>query len=222
MATEPSSIPDDTEIFRQLEHYPWSKDKEFQGGLSAILGPSPSPSQVEDLTIRAQCFYLSRKKSIPIDFDAYKSYLANKSGNPSTAPSTVPQEPHPDVASSSKAEVPQLAGTMQPQPHPHHESDLPPATMSTDTSGSEKTAPYPPTFAQIVELITTGAPIPGIKDIPPTLLTSQITDPQAPRRRKPWEKDVPDGVIAGGIGEGTFGDARRDNPIEQELPEGGQ
>lgn len=30
MATETSPVLDDTEIFRQLECYPWSKDKEFQ------------------------------------------------------------------------------------------------------------------------------------------------------------------------------------------------
>lgn len=36
--TEPSPTVDDTEIFRQLETYPWDKDKEFQVSL-AILFP---------------------------------------------------------------------------------------------------------------------------------------------------------------------------------------
>ena len=70
---------------------------------------------------------------------------------------------------------------------------------------------------EIVQLITTGAPIPGIKDIPPTLLTDQATKPSKSKRRKPWEMDVPDEVIEGRV-EGTFGD-RRDEVIVQELPE---
>jgi hypothetical protein len=103
----------------------------------------------------------------------------------------------------SNAEPPSET-TTQPNTtlHPHHEADLP---------TPEKGAPYPPTFAEIVELITTGAPIPGIKDIPPTLLTSQATEPKASKRRKPWEKELPSEV-------GTFGD-RRDEIIVQEYPE---
>lgn len=50
-------------------------------------------------------------------------------------------------------------------------------------------APYPISFAQIVELISTGQPIPGIKDIPNTVLEGQSSESTKPRRRKPWEKD---------------------------------
>lgn len=48
---------------------------------------------------------------------------------------------------------------------------------------------YPSSFARIVELITTGQPIPGIQQIPDTVLTGQETASTAQRRRKPWEKD---------------------------------
>lgn len=41
--------------------------------------------------------------------------------------------------------------------------------------------------------------------------------PVLPKRRKPWEKDVPQDQIDGKIG-GVFGD-ERDNIIRQELPE---
>jgi hypothetical protein len=95
--------------------------------------------------------------------------------------------------------------------HPHHESDIPPAVSDPSPSSDQKPAPYPSTFSEIVALITSGKPIPGIKDIPPTLLSDQATKPIASKRRKPWEKG--DTVE----GEGTFGD-RRDEIIEQELP----
>ena len=55
--TSPAS---DGQIFERMENYPWNEDAEFQGGLTAILGPSPSPEQAQELTLRARCFYYAR------------------------------------------------------------------------------------------------------------------------------------------------------------------
>jgi Family of unknown function (DUF5572) len=74
--------------------------------------------------------------------------------------------------------------------------------------------PNPIRFDEIVALITSGKPIPGIKDIPPTVLSDQATKPTASRRRKPWEKDEDMAVK-----EQTFGD-QRDEVIIQATPEG--
>ncbi|KAA8571782.1 hypothetical protein MFRU_035g00280 [Monilinia fructicola] len=180
-------------IYKDLESYPWSTDNEFQGGLSAILGNASSPDQIRELTLRAQCFYLSRKKNVVIDFDGYKAYLTTQSSDP---PSTITAFP---------------LNTTPPSNAPlHHENDLPPASTTTD----QKTAPYPPSFAEIVAMIQAGVPIPGIRDIPDTVLTDQGTKPVARKRRKPWEKDVDEETIQGG---GTFGD-HRDIIIQQEYP----
>lgn len=48
---------------------------------------------------------------------------------------------------------------------------------------------YPSSFAHIVELITNNQPIPGIEDIPDTILTGHDEPSKATRRRKPWEKE---------------------------------
>lgn len=171
-----------------------------QGGLSAILGNASSPDQIRELTLRAQCFYLSRKKKIDINFDGYKAYLASH-----TSTSSSIDVPAPDSATSSKDTL------SSNTPHPDHENDLPPATTTADEMAPP---PYPPSFAEIVALITTGATIPGIRDIPDTVLTDQGTKPVARKRRKPWEKDVDEETIQGG---GTFGD-HRDTIIQQEYP----
>lgn len=108
------------------------------------------------------------------------------------------------------------------------ENSQPPSNITATTE--KGAAPYPPTFADIVELITSGKPIPGIKEIPPTLLTDQASKPTASKRRKPWEMDVPEEAVQGagatlpgneGEGkkvEGTFGD-HRDEVVVQDLPE---
>lgn len=64
----------------------------------------------------------------------------------------------------------------------------PPAFGSSDDSG-EPSAPYPTSFSQIVDLITTGQSIPGVKEVPDTLLTGQESQPTTVKRKKPWERD---------------------------------
>jgi len=131
---------------------------------------------------------------------------------------TPPQGPQAEPTTTSS----------QPQDQTSHKQTH---TLPLPPPSDPKTAPYPPTFAEIVALITSGAPIPGIVDIPPTLLPiSQAAAPAIPKRRKPWETDVPEAVLQGAgsvIGEGeegllkvegTFGD-RRDEIVVQELPE---
>ena len=87
------------------------------------------------------------------------------------------------------------------------------ATKSVPAVGEK---PQNPTrFDEIVALITSGKPIPGIRDIPPTVLPDQSTKPTASRRRKPWEKD---GNLA--VNERTFGD-QRDDIVQQDAPSGG-
>ncbi|KAF2085808.1 hypothetical protein K490DRAFT_17245, partial [Saccharata proteae CBS 121410] len=157
-------------IYAQVDSYPWDTDAEFQGGLSAILGSNPSLSQASELTLRARCFYYSRKFDIPIDFDAYKAWRAENLPSETAAPASNGTS----VAQAEAAPIPTATA--------------PSAAPSAPTSGQPE-APYPTSFAQIVELITTGQPIPGIKEVPDTVLEGQGTEPVAAKRKKPWEKD---------------------------------
>jgi len=69
-------------------------------------------------------------------------------------------------------------------------------------SPSEPSAPYPTSFSQMVDLITTGQPIPGLKEVPDTLLTGQESQPSTAKRKKPWEREV-SGVVGEGNGFGS-------------------
>ncbi|CAO2648593.1 Nn.00g078600.m01.CDS01 [Neocucurbitaria sp. VM-36] len=163
------------DVYDALERYNWDDDVEFQSGLSAILGSNSSPDQAAELALRARCFYYARKYNKNIDFDAYKAYRNARNRPPPTPPTT--------TTTTNGAQAP---------------SQDPVGLASTDTAGgimpvpanpAEPPAPYPTSFAQIVELITSGQPIPGIKEIPPTVLTGQGTEPAKARRKKPWEKE---------------------------------
>ncbi|KAG9195001.1 hypothetical protein G6011_00121 [Alternaria panax] len=180
------------DIYEALERYNWDDDIEFQAGLQAIIGRNSTPEQTTELALRARCFYYSRKYNKNIDFNAYKAYRNARNRPPPTPPTS-----HNVLASSVVDEM------LPPSTIPNASTtslsigttgQLPPSTepagiLPPPTTASEPPAPYPTSFAHIVELITSGKPVPGIKEIPPTVLEGQGTQATKPKRKKPWEKD---------------------------------
>jgi hypothetical protein len=162
MATTTDSSLESSFIFNQLDEYPWDSDEEFQGGLRAILGSVQDPAQVEHLTLRAKCYYYARKSGSKVDFEAYQRWV--ESGREAGQPDTLELEQSNGTAAAQVSESQQTG------------------------SGVMGDAPKPASFAEICELIAEGKPIPGIKDIPDTVLEGQSTTSQAAKRTKPWEK----------------------------------
>ncbi|CCU81127.1 unnamed protein product [Blumeria hordei] len=213
MAAEIDNVSNEAKVYQKLREYQWDKDREFQDGLSAILGSETVPTRVHDLTLRAQCFYFTRKTSIPVSFDQYKLYLSAE-GDLSDAipPSTANNNPtlqhaKPLCLSSTDAEY--SDGLVPTNPPIQHHSDL-----SHEKSGMES-APYPSTFEEIIALIMSGASIPGIRDIPSTIVPEQASLSTIPKRMKPWQKNMSAELTDGG----TFGD-QRNELIVQEYPDG--
>lgn len=162
MAATSDSL-DSTYLFHQLDDYPWDSDQEFQGGLQAILGSVQNQAQLEHLTLRAKCYYYARKTGTPVDFEGYKRWVeGGRNGElPSEQVTSIPIAAQPPPPSE-----PQQTGV-----------------------GGMSDAPKPASFAEICELIAEGKPIPGIKDIPDTILEGQSSTSQVTQRKKPWEKD---------------------------------
>ncbi|TID20105.1 hypothetical protein E6O75_ATG07565 [Venturia nashicola] len=181
-------------VYEELDQYPWEEDTEFQGGLTAILGIDPPPEQASELTLRAKCFYYQRKFNKAVDFDAYKSYLQTHQQAPSSSPT--------DHTSSEPATT---TSRVNPFPEP---TSLPAWTALAATNPPPVTASQVPegpklNYQEIVDLIQSGKPIPGIKDIPDTVLAGQGTSATQARRAKPWEKEGPTNgnleLVAGAI-----------------------
>ncbi|KAF2767320.1 hypothetical protein EJ03DRAFT_276460 [Teratosphaeria nubilosa] len=155
MATQQgsTSFDDQAYIFHQLDAYPWDTDEEFQGGLIGILGDNVTDSEQRSrITIRAKCYYYTRKAGTPVDYQSYKAWVDSKGSMPAPA---------------------------EPRPGGGGEGD-----------GGMGNAPKPATFAEICDMIAEGKPIPGIKDIPDTILEGQASSSTAGRRKKPWEKNA--------------------------------
>lgn len=159
MSTQSDDIElGNTYLYHQLDEYPWDEDREFQGGLRAILGSVQDPAQIEHLTLRAKCYYYARKAGTPVDFDGYKQWVETQRG------SGLPN----DISLSSS--------TIQATP------------TSESSGGGMSEAPKPASFAEICEMIAEGKPIPGIKEIPDTILEGQASEQLTQSRKKPWER----------------------------------
>ena len=157
-----------TYLYHQLDEYPWSTDEEFQGGLRAILGSVQDPAQVDHLTLRAKCYYFARKAGTAVDFDGYKEWVETQRG-------IVPTNGTYDELLESG--VPQVAEQSE----------------GGSGVGGMADAPKPASFAEICALIQEGKPIPGIKDVPDTILEGQASESQTEGRKKPWERTTGSG-----------------------------
>lgn len=163
MSSEAQTDLDNTVLFHQLDSYPWDEDEEFQGGLRAILGSVQDPEQAQHLTLRAKCYYYARKAGTNVDFDGYRQWFEEQG-----------RERDRNEAVNGGSNV---------------DNDTSAQTDAT-SSGGMGDAPKPASFAEIVELISEGKPIPGIKEIPDTILEGQASENQAEKRKKPWEKET--------------------------------
>ncbi|KAF5532101.1 hypothetical protein FMEXI_12651 [Fusarium mexicanum] len=182
------ALKDETAIFTAFDTYPWTKDKNFMSGLYAILGePGQQNPQASlaDMAIHARIFYYAQRIGVSIEFSAYKAWLAS---NPEYQPPDVLPEEYRqrDVANAS------------PVPVLDWQKAAPKTDLYVDRktaaaqSGSQDQPSYPMGFAEMIKLIQEGKPVPGIRQIPNTVVRDPTVKPVGARAvpRKPWEKDT--------------------------------
>ncbi|CUS11334.1 unnamed protein product [Tuber aestivum] len=225
MTSQSFPQPADLESFDAIDAYDWGSDREFQTGLQSILSsvPSPTAEQKEGLTLRAKCFFYSKMSGIRIDYNAYRARISGGKPNPTATTATiapaVPETPqefaqkeHSTLLDSTSEEP--ILDTTEPDVNSERFplSDPDPNTPAASPGGTPD-APYPNSFAYIVELITTGQPIPGIKHIPSELNSAPPSEPVRAKRLKPWERASGDNpspsagvAVRGGGGGGGGGE----------------
>ena len=117
--------------------------------------------------------YHSRFNTGAISFQSYKSWRASQ-----TPSSLCPLTPTPitSVPSSIDSHITTNGTTGRPPLQPQI------------TSQPESQLEHPASFDEIMALIESGQPVPGIKEIPNTVLVGQGTEASRSRRQKPWER----------------------------------
>lgn len=160
------------DIYIEYLNYDWDSFQEFQDGLQEILDnylqnlkeQDPSITSIpnldkQQLINQAKSFFFCNKTGNIINLDDYEDWKLH-SGDKFAKNKQIEEELGKDISEN---------------------------TTTNDQTNSDP--PYSSNYQEVVELLMLGKPIPGIKQIPDTVLTDQGSTASASQRTKPWEKN---------------------------------
>jgi len=158
-------------IYEKFDSYDWEGDQAFKTGVQKVLdlkSISNTSPEAQPLIEKYKFFYFSKRNG-PVDRDTFEQW---KSTQPKSRSSGEGAQTTPDL---SRPWFEQISGT--------NGSVYLATEIDNDSKG--------PSFDEIVELISSGKPVPGIRQIPDQLSTEppSISSSPAPPR-KPWESRV--------------------------------
>ncbi|RHZ90293.1 hypothetical protein Glove_1g26 [Diversispora epigaea] len=169
------------QIYQEFDQYDFENDINFQSGLPLILQSqqsqeNKSKEDIDQIIKKAKWFYFSK---VVKKFD-YNDYLVWKKSNNKLSPSTINEITEINENKSSSSTI-------------NETTEINEITGISDNSNSnnlmsQETPQYPKSFQQVIELITSGQPIPGIKKIPNEINKETPSHPKLEQRKKPWEK----------------------------------
>ncbi|KAK0626935.1 hypothetical protein B0T14DRAFT_473443 [Immersiella caudata] len=215
----PSPSPSETtntntpSSFQKFDSYPWPRDRQFLQGLLAMLGPlsnSFERHKALGVTLQARIWWYASRQNIAIDRSAYETYT---SAHPSSTDAELLDkleeiQKRMGIVDGEEAKQGGLPEWMVSAPQ---KVDLNRKADDGDESERSKGgegAPYPAHFQAIIEAVTTGKAVAGVREIPNTVVRQAGISPvgkmQAPR--KPWERQQQQsgGAIGSLPGQGTL------------------
>lgn len=150
--------------------------------LGSLL-PSTDMARATSISLQARTWWFSTKQGVTIAPDSYTAYLASHPGTP---------YPEPAILALIE-DVQRRMGVTGPVPS--WQAHAPKADLGVkaadgaakgEGAGGGDDAPYPEHFKAVIEAVTLGKPVPGIKEIPNTVVrlpvsTSLLLFPLLPR-----------------------------------------
>ena len=139
-----------------------------------------SPITPDEHKIRfARSAYFTRVIGIPVSVPEYTAWLANHPDHPSPDPSLLASLLDP--AASEKESEPSQAE--EDSSRPAWQAAAPKAELYIDRSGEASTADqssadgpaYPSRFAELIRCIKEGLPVPGVREIPETIVRDPVS-----------------------------------------------
>ncbi|KAL7624711.1 hypothetical protein AAE478_006282 [Parahypoxylon ruwenzoriense] len=196
--------------YRAFDSYPWTKDRIFTEQLSGALENAQFDGlSLSEKALHARIQRFGQQTQITVDGYAYKQWLAQNNQQPPriVAEQTLAIEamtvPNPEDRRLARllvelgdplgqAALQQTASEPANIQVPSWQNAAPTAELYIEKDASPTVPdkePYPKKFEEIVEFLQTGKPIPGIRQIPDTV----IENPEISTRGrltaplKPWE-----------------------------------
>lgn len=207
----PPQTPEELETLHQsIYSYPFVCDEVFVRAYERMLQDADRKISDEEIQLYAKCFYWQRKHNVKVDHKAYREYETRQ--DEKLAKNFLKLAVGDEAAGDSKDPA---AQSTKPLETAGSDPDLEPPNTSKEAGPPSKETPYPQSFQDIVEIITSGRSneIP-VKQIAPTILADKTTAPKVQARKKPWETN--DRYLEA-TKEGTFG--KPIMHIKQEIPD---
>ncbi|CAO3571001.1 unnamed protein product [Mortierella alpina] len=175
-------------VFEKFEGYDFESDATFQNGLKSIVNGIQDKSEREqqEAIQNAKYFYFSRFVQ-NFDHDQYQAWHSQRlaaSGSTSESSGTTREGNEGQQGQVNTSDTLNTANTTNVA-----------ATTSATTSASADPS-YPKSFQEICELIATGKPIPGIRQIPNNLAEGTPSEAKLAPKLKPWEAKKATGASA--------------------------
>ncbi|KAI1654225.1 hypothetical protein F4813DRAFT_392967 [Daldinia decipiens] len=197
-------------LYQAFDSYPWIKDRVFTEQLSNVLNNSqPGDLSLSEIALQTRIQRFEQQTKIKVDGDAYNQWLSQSSLQ---SPSVVSEQavaveamtiPNPADRKLAHLLVElgnplgQLAlqqitpGSVNVEV-PSWQSAAPTAELFVEkdpSSANPDKEPYPKKFEEIVAFLQTGQPIPGIRQIPDTVIEDPAftTHGRLAAPPKPWE-----------------------------------
>ncbi|CAN3501349.1 hypothetical protein DICA1_D06898 [Diutina catenulata] len=191
---------DQEDVYKQFLNYDFGADDDFVTGLQEIIDghveslreqdPSATVSAADraQLTDQAKVFFFCSKTGNILELDEYRVWLA-RGGNRYKKSGQIEEiEEGEQTGGEQTAEGEQTQAAIGDGTNATSLDTTSQAPEGSTSQAPEGTAPYSSNYQNVVELILAGKEVPGIKEIPDTVLPEQQSEAQASQRKKPWEK----------------------------------
>ena len=183
------------EVYIEYQNYDWDSFSEFREGLQEILEnyldnlkeqdplvTSIPPLDRRQLEDQAKCFFYCSHTGNILNLDDYEKWRRDNGVHYAIVEPKIQEIGDQDIETA------------------RHEVDYSEAqgsgtqfeTKVEKSQDDDTQPPYSSNYQELVELIVSGKPIPGIKYIPNTVFEDKKSVSLVGQRRKPWEKEKGD------------------------------
>lgn len=147
-----------------------------------MLGPSLTPGYDKQTALgisrQARIWWYKSRLDISIDRTAYENYISSSPSAASSCPdpALLTQVEEIQQRMAAVAATPNLpAWQLQaPKVDPGKKADDGTSNHAAGGSGAGEDAPYPAHFQAIIEAVTMGKPVPGVREIPNTVVRQPV------------------------------------------------
>ncbi|KAI8944732.1 hypothetical protein F4801DRAFT_173002 [Xylaria longipes] len=195
--------------FKAFDTYPWQADQLFNRKLTgALYAVEPEGSNLAEIALQMRIDRFAERIKIQIDKDAYKQWLST-TGNlqprifsdqnlAQEVEGKVPPEQRRLAILNAEFGYPPDQSAAEPVDSsiPSWQRAAPKAELFIPKNAGPSTSdgaalPYPKKFEEIVKFLETGEMIPGIRQIPDTVIDDPSISTRGTRQAplKPWERN---------------------------------